>query len=163
MTKKFPSQLPADATIAEIVAGIVLPPNMPVVPHGIGGVVASAIRTPCCEPCLNDVVYVGFHLVPCEMVGSIYLGCDDRDLIAALEQATRHQPIGHCLRCGAVGRETASAELAHLSHQIDLGCQADDEFYEHLAVWLIRAGEPRWTTIYLHWNLGWRPTRHQTN
>lgn len=163
MTTNSLKKLPADATIAEIVAGIVLPPNMPVVPHGIGGVVASAIRTPCCEPCLRDTAYVGFHLVPNQMVGSIHPGCDDRDLIAALEPATYHQPIGRCPRCGAPGRETTSAELAHLSYQIDLGCQAEDDAFEHLGVWLIRAGEPRWTTLYLHWSLGWRPTRHQTN
>lgn len=163
MTKKFPRKLPADATIAEIVASIVLPTTMPMVPAGIGGVVASAIRTPCCEPCLRDTAYVGFHLVPSDMAGSIHPGCDDRDLIAMLEQATRHQPIGRCPRCGAPGRETTSAELKRLSYRIDLGCQADDEFYEHLGVWLIRVGEPRWTTLYLHWSLGWRQTRHQTN
>lgn len=163
MTTKFPNQLPADATIAEIVASIVLPPTMPMVPHGIGGVVASAIRTPCCEPCLRDTAYVGFHLVPSEMVDSIHSGCDDRDLIAMLEQATHHQPIGRCSRCGAVGRETASAELKRLSYRIDLDHPAEDESYEHLAVWLIRKGEPRWTKIYLHWSLGWRPTSHQTN
>lgn len=163
MTENHPSQLPADATIEQIVAGIVLPPVMPMVPAGIGGVVAAAIRTPCCEPCLNDFVYIGFHLVPCEMVESIHPGCDDRDLIAMLEQVTHHQPIGRCPRCGAPGRETTSAELKHLSYLIDLGCQAEDEAFEHLGVWLIREGEASWTTIYLHWSLGWRPTSHQTN
>jgi hypothetical protein len=163
MTTKLLDQLPADATIEQIIGGIVLPPTMPVLPAGIGGVVVSAIRTPCHAPCLHDTVYVGFHLVPTEMVGGIHPGCDDRDLIAMLEQATHHITIGRCPRCGAVGRETTSANLKHLSHRFDLDSRADDESYEHLGVWLIREGEASWTTIYLHWSLGWNLIRHPTN
>lgn len=68
MTTKPPSQLPADATIEQTVASITLPQTMQGLPIGVGGVVVSAIRTPCRAVCLHDTVYVGFHLVPSQMV-----------------------------------------------------------------------------------------------
>jgi hypothetical protein len=130
-----------------------LPSQMPPLPVGFSGVVASIIRTPCMEPCLHDAVYVGYHLIPASLRSRVRPGCDVHELLYLLEAATPHMPIGQC-SCGhGPGRETTGVDFQDLACRLEIDRQSPDESYEPLGVWSMLDGEHRWTTLGLHWSI----------
>ncbi|WP_145980687.1 hypothetical protein [Magnetospirillum sp. ME-1] len=148
-------RLPADVTIEDILGQITLPSpsQMPPIPAGFSGVVASFIRTPCQEPCLHDAVYVGYHLIPASLTASVRPGCDVHELLYLLEAATPHLPIGWCSCCHAPGRETTGVDFQDLACRLEIDRQSSDESYEHLGGWSLFEGDHRWTTLGLHWRI----------
>lgn len=149
--RPYHRQMSSPTGIQEVLAKIALPKALPI-PLGMGGIAASLICTPCRAPCLHASAYLGYHLIPAQLAKMIHLGMDDRSLIARVERATPHVPIGHCPCCGSPGRETVSASLAEFAQRFDLGEPAEDESYEHWAVWFTRTGNRGWTELYRHWS-----------
>ena len=149
------TRLPADVTIEDILARITLPlpSQMPPIPIGFSGVVASIIRTPCQAPCLHDAVYVGYHLIPESLKSEVRPGCDVHELLYLLEAATPHVPIGRCSSCRGLGREITGVDFQDLAHRLEIDRQSSDESYEHLGVWSILDGDRRWTMLDLHWSI----------
>ncbi|WP_156428831.1 hypothetical protein [Magnetospirillum sp. XM-1] len=148
-------RLPADVTIEDILGQITLPlpSQMPPIPSGFSGVVASIIRTPCQEPCLHDAVYLGYHLIPASLRSRVRPGCDIHELLYLLEAATSHVPVGRCSCCHAPGRETTGVDFQDLACRLEIDRQSPDESYEHLGVWSFFMGDQRWTTLGLHWSV----------